>query len=49
MKGKHIIQAVNMNNGEAFDLETVRERLKSKVLEDSELTRIVGGVCFEAW
>lgn len=43
MKGKHIIQAVNFNNGEALDLQTLNERLKSNKLENSELISIVGG------
>jgi hypothetical protein len=43
MKGKHIIRAVNFNNGEAFDLQTLNERLKSEMLENAELNVVLGG------
>lgn len=43
MKGKHIIQAVNFNNGEALDLQTLSERLKADRLENSEIDNILGG------
>ncbi len=45
MKGKHIIQAVNFNNGEAFDLQTLNERLKSEMLEKCRAERLCFGGC----
>lgn len=43
MEGKHIIRAVNFNNGQALDLETLSERLQAETLEKSELGSILGG------
>jgi hypothetical protein len=43
MEGKHIIQAVNFNNGEALDLQTLSTRLQAETLEKSELGKILGG------
>lgn len=46
MEGKHIIQAVNFNNGEALDLQSLSKRLKTSIIENSELSHITGGCSY---